>query len=361
MIVSTISEHERWHVSATPLPGGDAPRDLWVVDGRISFAPVADAEELVAPGGFVLPGLVDAHSHPSMDFSGRGLAPGSSELVAANLSDHLRAGELLVREIGAVVEHWTLPENAAQPRIHRAGRILAPKNRYFDILDANTEPEDALRVASEQADAGVRWVKLIMDWPGTSDFTLNYQTEVLAAVVEAVHARGGRVGIHAVSNEAVGAGIDAGVDSVEHGPFADEGQLAQMASAGVALVPTIAFMEDWAPHAAGTPMGAAVAAGLENLPTVIRAAQRLGVTVLAGTDALPFGSVSLEVSALQRFGMDPDEALASATTTARSFLGEPALDDGAPADLVTYAVDPRNDPEVLRSPDSIVFGGRRIA
>jgi imidazolonepropionase-like amidohydrolase len=58
-----------WHLSATPLPGGDSLRELWITDGRISFNPIADAEELVPAGGFVLPGLVDAHSHPSMDFS----------------------------------------------------------------------------------------------------------------------------------------------------------------------------------------------------------------------------------------------------------------------------------------------------
>ncbi len=296
-----------------------------------------------------------------MDFSGRGLTPGSTELVSANLTDHLRAGELLVREIGSVVERWSVPAGIDTPRVHRAGRILAPRDRYFDILDVTTEPTEALAVASEQAGAGVKWVKLIMDWPGSTGLTLNYPPEVLAAVVEAVHERGARVGIHAVSNEAVGAGVDAGVDSVEHGCMADEDQLRRMAAAGTALVPTIAFLEGLAPQAVGTPMEEPAAEALRNTPNLISMASRLGVTVLAGTDALPFGSVPLEVEALQRYGMDPDAALAAATTTARAFLGEPALDDGAPADLVTYAVDPRNDPAVLRSPTSIVFGGERIA
>lgn len=350
-----------WHLSATPLPGGDAPRDLWIVNGRISFSPVDGAEELVPVGGFVLPGLVDAHSHPTMDFSGRGLAPGSPELVAANLADHLRAGELLVREIGAVVGSWTIPEGSAQPRVHRAGRILAPADHYFDILDAYTEPDQAVASAIAQADAGVRWVKLIMDWPGSAGFELNYPVEVLTAVVQAVHERGAKVGIHAVSHEAIGAGVDAGVDSVEHGPFADEAQLRRMASAGIALVPTVAFLEGFARQSVGTPFGPPTAAAMENLPSVLRAASRLGVSVLAGTDALPFGSVPLEIAALQRHGMDPEAALASATTIARAFLGEPSLDEDAPADLVVYSTDPRNDPEVLRSPEAIVFGGNRIA
>ncbi|MGH2596434.1 MAG: amidohydrolase family protein [Actinomycetota bacterium] len=350
-----------FHVVATPLPGGSAPRDLWIADGRITFSPVDRAEELVPAGGFVLPGLVDAHSHPSLDFSGRGLAVGSPALVAANLADHLRAGELLVREIGAVVGRWAVPEGTEMPRIQRAGRILAPAERYFDILDASTEPDEAVEVAIGQADTGLRWVKLIMDWPGANGLTLNYPPEVLAAVVEAVHSRGARVGIHAVSNGAVGAGVDAGVDSVEHGCMADEDQLRRMAASGIALVPTIAFLEGFAPMAVGTPMEGPAAEALRYSPTLMEAATRLGVTVLAGTDALPFGSVPSEIAALQRAGMDPEAALAAATTTARAFLGEPGLDEGAPADLVTYAVDPRNDPEVLRTPSAIVFGGRRIA
>jgi hypothetical protein len=40
----------------TPLPGGDARGDLWIADRRISFNPIADAEELVPAGsGFLAP------------------------------------------------------------------------------------------------------------------------------------------------------------------------------------------------------------------------------------------------------------------------------------------------------------------
>ena len=69
------------HLRATRLPEGDEDVDLWVLDGRITFSPRDGAEELAPAGAFVLPGLVDAHSHPSSDFSGRRRAPGASELV----------------------------------------------------------------------------------------------------------------------------------------------------------------------------------------------------------------------------------------------------------------------------------------
>ncbi len=52
--------------------------------------------------------------------------------------------------------------------------------------------------------------------------------------------------------------------------------------------------------------------------------------------------------------------LRAATTGARSYLGLPSLEAGAPADLVTYDADPRNDPEVLATPAAVVARGRRI-
>ena len=348
------------HLSATVLPEGDDVRDLWVVDDRITFEPQDGAEELAPPGGFVLPGLVDCHSHPTMDFSDRNLRPGSTELVMANLRDHLLAGELLIREIGSVVGSWSVPEGTEMPRIQRSGRFLAPKGRYFPIVNAYTEPNEAVAVAIAQVESGARWIKLIADWPEGDGFTLNYSPDILAAVVAAVHERNARVSVHAPSEIGVRAAVEAGVDSVEHGNLVTEDVLATMAERGTALIPTVAFVEGFAPQAAGTPMGKALADGLANTRSTLVVAERLGVQVLAGTDALPFGSVPLEIDALVRHGLQPSTALAAATTTARAFLGEPGLDEGAPADLLVYRHDPREDPALLRSPEIVMFGGRRI-
>ena len=75
----------------------------------------------------------------------------------------------------------------------------------------------------------------------------------------------------------------------------------------------------------------------------------------------PPGSIWREVAALQGTDLDPARALAAASTTARAFLGEPALEEGAPADLVLYERDPRNDPEFLTRPSLVMFHGDRVA
>jgi imidazolonepropionase-like amidohydrolase len=67
------------------------------------------------------------------------------------------------------------------------------------------------------------------------------------------------------------------------------------------------------------------------------------------------GSLPREVALLADLGLEPAQALAAASDTARRFLGaEPA------GDCVTYSSDPRDDPAVLGSPAAVVLRGTRI-
>src|SRR5436190_24349092 len=102
--MNTLSEihepaaHEAWHIRAVRLPDGARAEDWWIYEGRLHDQPIPGARDL--PGGWVLPGLVDAHAHLTFDFGGTGLD--GEELIAANLEQHLRAGVLAVRDIGVV-------------------------------------------------------------------------------------------------------------------------------------------------------------------------------------------------------------------------------------------------------------------
>ena len=52
-------------------------------------------------------------------------------------------------------------------------------------------------------------------------------------------------------------------------------------------------------------------------------------------------TVADEIRELHALGLPVEEALAAGSWAARAWLGEPAIEDGAPADLVLYAADPR--------------------
>jgi len=86
------------------------------------------------------------------------------------------------------------------------------------------------------------------------------------------------------------------------------------------------------------------------------------VTVLAGTDAgmVPHGLIATEIALLLAAGLTPEQALAAGSWAARAYLGLPGLEEGAPADLVAFPDDPREDVEALRRPQLVLLAGHRI-
>jgi imidazolonepropionase-like amidohydrolase len=94
---------------------------------------------------------------------------------------------------------------------------------------------------------------------------------------------------------------------------------------------------------------------------VVRAAFEAGVPVFAGTDAgggVDHGLIAEEVRALHAAGLPAEAAVAAASWRAREWLGLPGIEEGAPADLVAYATDPRTDLDSLQRPQRLVLRGR---
>ena len=95
----------------------------------------------------------------------------------------------------------------------------------------------------------------------------------------------------------------------------------------------------------------------------VRAAYEAGVPILVGTDAggsIGHGLVVEEIRALHEAGLPAGAALAAGSWGARDWLGLPGLVEGAPADLVVYAADPRTDLGTLAAPVRIVLRGRVV-
>lgn len=95
----------------------------------------------------------------------------------------------------------------------------------------------------------------------------------------------------------------------------------------------------------------------------VRSAYDAGVPVYVGTDAggsLPHGLVAQEAAELVKAGIPVPDVLSAASWGAREWLGRPGLAEGAPADLVVYADDPREDVRVLGAPRQVVLEGRPV-
>lgn len=353
-----------YHLRGRALPTGDLV-DLFVVDGRLSFVPASGATT-VLDGGWLLPGLVDAHAHLALA-SPAGAGATVAERVQASARVQLMAGVLLIREPGGPDHSSTAVWPGRDlPRTITSGRFLAPPNGYFPGLAREVAAAGLAQAVAEEAAAGSGWVKLIGDFlDAEGRLVANWTPAALTAAASAAHRSGARITVHAILPETVVAAVEAGVDGVEHGTGMPRDLLPVLAQRDVAWVPTMVISDAvraWAGQSMAAPVAGLVNAWLDGLGPLVAAASRAGVRILAGTDAglVPHGVVAAEVALLLDAGVPADVAVGAASWEARAYLGLAGIEEGAPADLVAFGDDPRMHPATLDRPIVTVLDGRLL-
>jgi imidazolonepropionase-like amidohydrolase len=257
------------------------------------------------------------------------------------------------------------------PRIIRAGRHIARTRRYIRNYAHEIEPGDLTAYVRQEARRGDGWVKLVGDWIDRErgDLAPCWPADALAEAVAAAHEEGARVTAHCFAEDSLADLVAAGIDCVEHATGLTAQTLPLFAERGIAIVPTLVNIATFPRLAAGGegrfPRWADHMRRLHaRRYATVRDAYDAGVPVYAGTDAggsLPHGQVAAEVAELVAAGLPAVAALSAATWGARAWLGRPGLDEGAPADLVVYEADPREDVRVLAAPRRIVLRGAVVA
>jgi imidazolonepropionase-like amidohydrolase len=278
---------------------------------------------------------------------------------------------LAVRDCGSPVDTRALDDEADLPRILRAGRHLAAPRRYIPGLAIELEPDQLADEVRVQARRGDGWVKLVGDWIDRSvgDLAPEWPAAAIADAIAAAHEEGARVTAHTFGTDALPDLIRAGIDCIEHGTGLTEELIGEMATRGTAVVPTLVNITNFPEFAAaGEQRFPAYASTIRRLHAssgaVVRAAFDAGVPVFAGTDAgggIAHGRIADEIRALHEAGLPTDAALGAASWAARSWLGLPCIEDGAPADVVVYDADPRADLDVLARPARMILRGRVVA
>jgi imidazolonepropionase-like amidohydrolase len=354
-----------FRIHGTLLPSGDI-REVFVVNGRITFEGVEDAETLLEDA-VLIPGLVDVHAHLALASP----APDDAsprQRVEASARAHLDAGVLLIREPGGP-HHASngIGPQVGLPRTITGGRFLAPPDRYFPGLAREVTDDELPDAAVEEFRASGAWAKVIGDSPLPGPgITRTFELSALAEAVARVHEAGGRIAIHCAMPDVIQDAIEAGFDSLEHASFLRPDQVPSMAKRDIAWVPTCSIGEGirgmMREMGAPSEVVRTVDEGLDLQPRVLREAVDAGVTVLAGTDAGmgPHGAIRGEIELLLAAGLAPDVALGAASWVARAFLGLPGIEEGAPADLVVFDRDPLLDPAALADPKLVLLDGALV-
>lgn len=329
--------------------------DLYADGDRWTTDPVPGAE-LVAEG-WLVPGLVDAHTHPGAEAVGD---PLDESMLRKHLHEHVAAGVTAIRSPGLADDPpaW-FGVDPDVPRAWHAGPWIAQHGQFFEGWGRRPSLADLPSVAAAQAKR-TGWAKIIADW-GVDDEAV--PVDVLRAAVSAVHEVGGRLAVHTQQSAGGAAAVAAGVDSVEHGMCLDPGLLNDMAAKSMVLTPTLSVLQSSLAKAADRPDSPRkrwYVGGATAHPGLVASAAEAGVTLLAGTDSLPHGRIIDEVQALAAAGVRPHDALAAASWKAREYLGLPGLVPEAPADAVVYESDPRLDLNQLAHPKAVVLRGIRV-
>ncbi|THC49003.1 amidohydrolase family protein [Streptomyces sp. A1499] len=364
-----MSDHAVLHVKGRVLVGPEDVRDeLWVVGGRVTYdRPVTPATETVKVEGWALPGLVDAHCHVGLDAHG----PVDAATAEKQALTDREIGALLIRDAGSPSDTRWIDDREDLPKIIRAGRHIARTRRYIRNYAHEIEPDDLVAYVAQEARRGDGWVKLVGDWIDreAGDLTACWPRDAVEAAIAEAHRLGARVTAHCFAEDSLRDLVEAGIDCVEHATGLTEDTIPLFAERGVAIVPTLVNIATFPDLAAGGekkfPRWSAHMRRLHDRRyDTVRAAYDAGVPVFAGTDAggsLAHGLVAAEVAELTRAGIPPVAALSATTWGARTWLGRPGLTEGAPADLVVYGSDPRQDVAVLATPRRVILNGRVVA
>ncbi|KQU70593.1 amidohydrolase family protein [Phycicoccus sp. Root101] len=356
------------HLQGEILVGPEDVRpEAWVVGGRLTFErPTGAGGDVQTLRGWVLPGLVDAHCHVGLDAHG---AVDDATAEAQALADR-EAGTLLIRDAGSPADTRWVDQRDDLPKVIRAGRHIARTRRYIRNFAHEIEPDQLVERVRLEAKAGDGWVKLVGDWidRDTGDLSTCWPVDVLSDAIAAAHEEGARVTAHCFGEASLYDFAAAGTDCIEHATGLEPETIAQFAEQQIAIVPTLVNIATF-PAIAEPAMEKYPAYHQRMLAlhgrryATIGAARDAGIPIYLGTDAggsLRHGLVADEAHELTKAGLSNAEALHAATWGARAWLGRPGLEEGADADLVVYATDPRREIRALAAPEHIVLRGTEV-
>jgi imidazolonepropionase-like amidohydrolase len=360
----------------------------------------ADAMVIDLSKETVLPGLIDSHTHIFLQGEDPAQGGYDANILTAPLA--MRAARATVAARRALEQGFTTlrdveTEGAGYgdvgikqaieagyipgPRLFVVTRAISTTGGYplegyapelempkgAQIVDG---PVEARKAAREQLDHGADWIKVYMthrSWVGKNGELVSQPTltvEELRAIVDETHGWGKKVACHAYGGIGLRRALDGGCDSIEHGLDLDDAAIAQMLKQATWYVPTLSvYYTDW--DAADTAAGQRDRLRASAHEVSFKKALKAGVKIVFGTDmgGIPWTEpIAQEFSRMVEFGMQPMDAIQSATSRAAVMLDMEGkigvVAPGAFADIVAVNGDPLRDIKALESVQFVMKDGK---
>jgi len=391
---------------------GEAPlnkQTLVVVDGIITsvksgFISVKvidkDAQLIDLSQSFVMPGLMDMHVHlqhelgPKNDSQALRMSDADVLMASANYAEKtLMAGFTTVRDLGASPEQMYALRDAINkgwvkgPRIIASGSVSVTGGHGDvdgispELLELHTAkticdgPYDCRRATRRAIKFGADVIKITSTGGVLSDTNTGTGQQMaddeLKEVVDAAHALGRKVASHAHAADVINAALRAGVDSIEHGSYANKESIKLFKKSGAYLVPTLmagdtvvnlAKTTDFMSDAIKTK---AIRVGVDMIAN-FKSSYKGGVKIAYGTDSgvSHHGNNGKEAVLMARAGMKHSDILKSATINSADLIGMGnslgTLEVGKLADIIATDMSPLKDINALLSVGFVMKSGKVV-
>ena len=271
-------------------------------------------------------------------------APGDLLNGALNkLETLIRLGVIAVRDAGdkdgvglALSKRYKQKEKLLQPYVDSPGAAIHHQGRYgrfmAEPMENYSSPHDCVK---SRIAAGADRIKLIAtDIIDFKKGAVVQEPQMSAAeiseFVTAAKEFAKQTFAHASGDAGIERVIDGGVDSVEHGFFIREDQLSRMRDRQIAWCPTFAPVQKQIDHADRLGWDEKTLSNLKKIldghALILSQAQRLGVAIVAGSDAGSYGvphgfGLLFELELMERAGLSPLSVINAATGNSSFRLG----------------------------------------
>ena len=386
---------------AAPLADGA----VVIQDGRLAYVgPLAGAPavpegatRIDARGGTILPGLVEAHFHPTYfnvaaleDLDIKYPVEYVTLLAAANAKLALECGYTSARSGGSLfnIDVWLKKAIEADlmpgPRMAASGREICGAAGLMDwnpdyrkigmeglVLLING-PDEARAAVRKLVKDGVEWVKTYPTGdaaaPDVNDHhTLCMTFEEMHAVVATAHNHGMKVTGHCRATEGIKNALKAGYDTIEHGTFMDDETMELLLARDVPVVPALYFELASIENGPAYGMGQKVIdghqetleGGAESARRILKEGGRLGMGGDYGFAWNPHGDYAKELTFFVNYvGFTPLQTILCATKTGAEILGRGhelgTLEVGKLADVLIVDGDVAKDISLLEKREKFI-------